>query len=177
MICPHCFSILPDGSTVCRTCSAPLPDRRATPLPPITESARQLRAASLWRRAAAFLIDASVLATPSWLLPSAGSEAAAQTLRAFGYVALLTYFPLLESSPAAATLGKRVLGICVVREQGDRVGIGRAYLRYLARFVPLDPLLLMFTFGRVSLHDWVANTRVISRSGYRQLRAGDSAPD
>lgn len=61
-----------------------------------------------------------------------------------GYVVLTIslpvwcYFALSESSPWQATLGKRLLGLRVTDVAGNRIGIGRAFLRTAVKLLPWD---------------------------------------
>ena len=63
----------------------------------------------------------------------------------FELVALVVtwlYFALLESSERGATIGKMVMGLRVVDEQGNRISFGRATGRFFAKFVSGIILLL-----------------------------------
>ncbi len=54
------------------------------------------------------------------------------------------YFFLLESSKKAASFGKRLVGICIVRKDGRRAGIIDVFMRTLVKIFPI--LLCGFTF-------------------------------
>lgn len=68
-----------------------------------------------------------------------------------------------------ATPGKRLLGLCIVRADGSRVGAWRAAGRYFAEMVSsalcwLGYLLALFDPEKRTLHDQLAGTRVVVQS-------------
>lgn len=76
------------------------------------------------------------------------------------------YFALLESSVHQATLGKMILGMTVVAEDGGRISFGRATGRYFAKL--LSGLILFIGFimagfdeRKQGLHDKLASTLVV----------------
>lgn len=126
--------------------------------------------AGFWRRALAYVVDASLLAIVQLLLaaavlvlspqnfsfsiPTEGNAAAsavAWDVIAIGEklinVAIVSgaiawaYFSILESSPARATLGKTVVGIYVGDLEGDPISFWRASARFWLK--SLSSLLLM----------------------------------
>jgi len=71
------------------------------------------------------------------------------------------YFALMESSPWQATLGKKLLGLYVTDLQGQRLTLGRATGRTLAKYLSvmtagIGYLLCGFTERKQALHDVVA---------------------
>jgi uncharacterized RDD family membrane protein YckC len=75
----------------------------------------------------------------------------------------LAYFPALEAI-YGQTPGKRIVGTCVVREDGSRVGWVAAILRrlpFFMNFFPIDALFVFFTRHRQRAFDKVAGTLVI----------------
>ena len=66
----------------------------------------------------------------------------AWSAEAAGFVLLtapvVLYFAFFESSPAGATLGKRVLHLRVVNTNGGRLGFGRSFLRSAVKFLPWE---------------------------------------
>jgi uncharacterized RDD family membrane protein YckC len=78
-------------------------------------------------------------------------------------LAAIAYFPLLEAL-FGRTVGKRIVGTCVVREDGSRVGWLAAIVRrlpFFMSFFPLDALFVFFTAQRQRAFDKVAGTLVI----------------
>lgn len=53
-------------------------------------------------------------------------------------IPVTVYFVLCESSAMRASLGKRVLGLAVSRETGERLSFGSALLRNAVKFVPWE---------------------------------------
>jgi uncharacterized RDD family membrane protein YckC len=90
---------------------------------------------------------------------------------AFIYIALAfvgqwLYEALLTSSSWQATIGKRVLGLKVVDEAGNRIGFGRATGRFFAKilssmFFCIGFIMIGFTERKTGLHDMLAGTRVL----------------
>ncbi len=81
-------------------------------------------------------------------------------------VLTMAYFALLESSRWQATLGKRVCRLRVTDLSGRRIGIGRAFGRYLAKFVSalllgIGFLMVGWTRRSQGLHDLMADTLVM----------------
>ena len=135
-----------------------------------------------WIRVVAYLIDGILLnivfgiigaivgvsmipVDPTNTDPMAGME----HMGRFQLVALVVtwlYFALMESSPRGATVGKMVLGLRVVDEQGNRISFARATGRFFAKFVStiilmIGYLMVAFTERKRGLHDMIAGTLVI----------------
>ncbi|MCE0521754.1 MAG: RDD family protein [Methylacidiphilales bacterium] len=76
------------------------------------------------------------------------------------------YFSLQESSFAQATLGKRVIGLKVTDEQGQRIGFGRATGRFFGKIISglilcIGYMMAGFTERKQALHDMLAGTLVV----------------
>ena len=90
------------------------------------------------------------------------------------YALTCLYFALLESGEYHATLGKRILGLVVVRSSNDEpITFVRALVRNLARFINLPIyclgyLPILFTKKSQGLHDFIAQTRVISVEDFEE---------
>jgi uncharacterized RDD family membrane protein YckC len=89
----------------------------------------------------------------------------------FGSMAAIfvTYFALLECSPARGTLGKMALGIVVTDEQGQRISLGRAVGRSFGQLVSgclcaVGYIMVAFTERQQGLHDMLAGTLVINKA-------------
>ena len=75
----------------------------------------------------------------------------------------LVYFPLLEAI-WGTTIGKKLVGLCVVRENGTRIGLGAAFLRRIPCYVALfwlDAVFALFSPRRQRAFDRVAKTIVV----------------
>jgi len=138
-----------------------------------------MKYAGLFRRLFAFMIDcvillgvylftglllgASLFAYPITLLPMIG-------FWFFGGMMLLSwfYFAGFESSKRQATLGKQILKVKVVDLNGNRIGFGRATLRYFGKLLSrltffIGFLMIAFTKKKQALHDKVASTLIIKK--------------
>lgn len=94
-------------------------------------------------------------------------------------IALLSvvYFPLLEWQ-FGQTLGKRIVGIHVVREDGRRIGPGQAVVRRLPFFLEffwIDAIVCLFTERKQRAFDLVART-VVTRVDTPPSPASRPAP-
>jgi len=129
-----------------------------------------LTPASLADRAGAFLVDAglgaalsaAVFATGLDLSTGSGMALGIVLATVFGALSLL-YFPVLEER-YGQTLGKRLFGLCVVRENGLRPELWRTVVRRLPLFFEifwLDALFAPFTEKRQRAFDIVADTVVV----------------
>jgi uncharacterized RDD family membrane protein YckC len=100
-------------------------------IPPATATAP---IAPLWRRVAAFLMDAVLLALGGFLIGALFYDALAQMgfrARIVGFVVSLLYFGLLDSRVGdGRSIGKRLFGLRLVGRDGNTVGVVRAALRY-----------------------------------------------
>ena len=79
----------------------------------------------------------------------------------------LAYGVILVSA-SGTTAGKRAMNWRVVRTDGSRVGLLRAFVRELAKFGPMllvSTVFVAFRTDRRGLHDLLADTVVIRREG------------
>ncbi|MCW5744806.1 MAG: RDD family protein [Alphaproteobacteria bacterium] len=130
-----------------------------------------------WLRFVAYIIDSVVLNVVVFIISfaiglalGAANRSDEQTAQAIGSVIGIIlawlYFALQESSEAGATLGKRALGLRVLRGDGVRLSFGRATGRFFAKFLSAVILLIgyimaAFTERKRALHDMIADTVVI----------------
>jgi uncharacterized RDD family membrane protein YckC len=125
--------------------------------------------AGFWIRVVANLIDTAVLLAPTALLALVdvlpGLGGAAGLARALAALVTALYFVACWSR--GATLGMRVLGLAVVHaETGERIGVGRAVIRYAGYVVGalvcyLGWLWVAFDADKQAWHDKLANTIVV----------------
>jgi uncharacterized RDD family membrane protein YckC len=143
-------------------------------------------------RLGAFLFDvglgatafAAVAAPAAWLLaPGTAAEQletgvpaaigiALVTTAILMFLAALLYFPVFEAL-FGQTAGKRVFGIVVARENGERVGAGAAFVRripFAFDIWPFDAAFLLFTARRQRAFDLVAKTIVFRAEGRHPAR-------
>ncbi|KAF1678708.1 RDD family protein [Bacillus sp. SKDU12] len=145
--------------------------------------------AGFWIRFLAYFIDGIIVSIPNYIILFiintmlvAGSKAANPYMtqdeyfvkymtHAFLPTMLITlvisvlYYGLLTASKMQGTLGKKILGLKVVNEQGGRVSVGQAIGRYFAYI--LSGIIfyigfIMIAFGeKKGLHDIICKTRVV----------------
>jgi uncharacterized RDD family membrane protein YckC len=151
---------------------------------PVEETAEVYPLASRRRRLMAFLADYAILASTVLGLrecfeafvgiPLSG-PAYLRTRESLLLQGILTlaipplvvlYFACQESSRHQATLGKRLLGIHVVRLTGDELSFGRAVWRTIVKILGLYTLCVgwlisLFNRKRQALHDLAAGTVVV----------------
>lgn len=140
--------------------------------------------AGFWPRLAAFAVDMAAIFVGAGLAAVVGLVAAnlvPQEPRGLGYVVgavailvalgsalgavglILLYFPLLEGR-YGQTLGKRLLGLRVLKESGLPIGYKEAFLRWLPYYfemLPVDALFIFFTAKHQRAFDIVAKTVVV----------------
>ena len=80
----------------------------------------------------------------------------------------LAYYSLFEASRLQATPGKLACRLRVTNEAGQRIGLGRAVGRNLAKFVSafilgIGFLMVAWTRRKQGLHDLIASTLVLRR--------------
>jgi uncharacterized RDD family membrane protein YckC len=181
--CPNCGQQTDQDARFCRHCGAEL--TRATPPGVLAsnvglaaaEPARRVVYAGFWRRfAAAFVVSILVTILTSLvgfviglffgLLGPRSADTASVLAGLVGLAIGVLYYPVLESSSAQATWGKRALNIVVTDARGERVSFGRALGRNFAKLLSALPLcfgylMAAFTARKQALHDLVASTLVV----------------
>ena len=202
--CPSCGEAVGDTLRASEGRSAtPEGHRIASALPPLSDRAPRVRYSALDElapfppfasRVAAWLIDLAVVGVligfgaglGSWLLNSANDESGnplpnytahtvtgAIVIVVFIVCALL-YMPLGDSSPEGQTIGKRLVGLRVVRARdGQQLTFVHALGRFLARIADVYSIGLLWAaidpYGR-TFHDHLASTVVIDV--HRSLASG-----
>lgn len=148
--------------------------------------------AGFWWRFIAHLLDGAILGTIQFIffIPFIGTivytaikssdgdfsevqalgiaGAIAGTLLLFVLLSIVAgwlYFALMESSKYQGTIGKKVLGLIVTDENGNRITFGRATGRYFAKIISgmtlwIGYIIAGFTDKKQALHDIIANTLV-----------------
>jgi uncharacterized RDD family membrane protein YckC len=113
-----------------------------------------------------FGVAAAVACAGFFLLPEPANYFA-PTLAVFaGTVGFVVYTALAEFR-TGRTLGKRLMGIHVVRESGARIGLGQAFLRQVpwAGIFFIDALFALFTERRQRAFELLTKTRVVALIG------------
>jgi uncharacterized RDD family membrane protein YckC len=140
--------------------------------------------AGFWRRMLALLIDYIALYLPTLYIP----YFAGYMLRGhLGYykivlvgiiISLLIawlYWTLCESSPWQASLGKRLMGICVTDIDGERLTFAKSGKRTVCKVLSLLPLGLgfvaaAFTAKKQALHDLITDSVVVYTAPQRKKK-------
>ncbi len=122
---------------------------------------------------AAFAVLAAWWLTPRMTVdPPLTLEALAAAAVIVSVLAAILYFPLFETL-FGQTAGKRVFGIVVAKDTGERAGAGAAIVRRIPFFFdiwPFDAAFLLFTARRQRAFDLAAKTIVIRAEGRRTRR-------
>jgi uncharacterized RDD family membrane protein YckC len=121
-----------------------------------------------WIRFVAIIIDWLILAAviyPAFAAPRYGYEHFGP-YQGFGFFAGWLYEALLLSSPWQATVGKKLLGLKVTDEAGQRISFGRATGRHFAKIISfiicfIGFIMAAFTYHKRALHDMIAVTLVM----------------
>ncbi|MBG9770853.1 RDD family protein [Bacillus vallismortis] len=150
--------------------------------------------AGFWIRAAAAIIDGLILSIFIFimslinvlivmpLIDAAGThmtEAQYQfymlifgTIPLFAIILLacILYYSVLTSSHMQATLGKKLMGIIVVNQYGERISFwhsfGRFFAYALSRILYIGFIMAAFP-AKLALHDYICGTKVIYQNKYR----------
>jgi uncharacterized RDD family membrane protein YckC len=125
--------------------------------------------AGFWRRFVAALLDALIVGIVGGILGAilGGGNAANGIVLLLG----VAYYTYLEGS-SGQTLGKKALGIRVIDlSGGGSIGYGRAFIRYIGRYVSaialtLGYLWMLWDKEKQTWHDKFANSVVVPESAY-----------
>ncbi len=79
------------------------------------------------------------------------------------------YYALMESSTKQATFGKSLLGMKVTDLNGERIGFGRASVRFFAKILSalllfIGFIMIAFTEKKQGLHDLIASTLIVNKN-------------
>lgn len=159
------------------------PRAQSEPEPRTSSRQTQGAPASFWRRLGAYIVDAVLLAVASNVATTVvlGSPPDVNPLEPsalevlwpyYAVNALIAwlYFASTESSDWQATLGKRLLGLEVTDEAGEKISFLRATGRYFGKVLSALPLGLGFlmifaTQDNQALHDKLASCLVLEPDG------------
>ena len=124
------------------------------------------------RRAAAKLIDfvaivafVGALAALAWMVGPAGLEWFLPVLCIFGLLLGLFGYTILAEHYVGQTIGKRVMGIQVVRESGARISLGQSAIRQLpllGQIFFIDVLFALFTEKKQRAFELITKTRAVA---------------
>ncbi len=173
LACPRCHQISEPGSIYCFSCGLPLGD--LDPSEAGWALAHPGRPAGFWRRFGAWVIDLVVLTTVQLTLiamwPGFAEYLAdgpqLHWVDLLGFVVGVLYYTL--ALPVwATTIGKRLLGVYVLRPDGSKVGPGRALARYFAGILSMlifgvGYLMVGLRSDKRGLHDLICDTVVVQK--------------
>ena len=136
--------------------------------PPVSTQGPSGPRASFGRRFVAALIDGILLGIVSGILTALNRNLgyAVETLLS------LAYFTYLEGSSSGQTIGKKAMGIRVIDfAGGGSIGHGRAFIRWIGRFVSgiaclLGYFWMLWDKEKQTWHDKLATTVVVPVAQY-----------
>ena len=102
--------------------------------------------ATLGTRILAYLLDVVIVIIPLTMVqvailgPDFMSPKYSFRTNLISFVVWTLYYGLMESSENQATLGKKICGLMVIDEFGNRLNFTKAALRYLAQIISILPL-------------------------------------
>ena len=152
-----------DTATACPQCGTPNVAEGGYAMASSSTSDR----ANFGQRLVAVIIDAVITGVVSSLLQAILGDIG--TL--LGVVAGLGYYIYLEGSPSGQTVGKKVMGIRVIREDGGPLGYGAATGRYFARVLSAIPCLLGYFWmlwddKKQTWHDKLVRSYVVTADAH-----------
>lgn len=172
MFCPKCGARNKDDVQFCENCGSILPPPGA----PAVGIPAFVQYAGFWTRVGAYFIDGIILTLifiPLWfgLVFISYSYGSNDTFYGILFVSFLIqwlYFAGMESSTRQATLGKGAVGIIVTDLNGSRISLGRATVRYFAKYLSsflfgIGYLMIALTEKKQGLHDMIAGCIIIKK--------------
>ena len=175
--CPRCNSSNEQKSTYCYHCGLPLDDSTAA-----TSSISRSRTvflagqpAGFWIRLVAWLIDFVILLVVGGIVAvliglgfddNFPEDLLSQT--DFPTILLGILYVTVGVAVWSTTAGKRMLGLYVLRPDGSKVGVGRAFARYFAHTLSAMVLFIGYILigirqDKRGLHDLICDTVVVKR--------------
>jgi len=184
MFCPQCGANNSQEAKFCASCGAQLALAADPAIKQPANSATTPKFAGFWLRTLAAVIDGVLcqLATFIIMLPfgfvldasmagrSSLSESDIVAAEFLGVVLSVLpqwlWFTIPESSKWQATIGKKIVGLKVTDENGERIGFGKANGRYWSKILSalilfVGFVMVAFTEKKQGLHDKIAGTLVV----------------
>lgn len=186
MFCPKCGTNNSQEAKFCASCGTQLSLADEPALRHPASSITTPRFAGFWFRTLAVVIDIVLCQVAIVILvfplgfvlgaSMAGSsslseiETAAEGLGSvLGVLIQWLWFTIPESSKWQATIGKKIVGLKVTDENGERIGFGKANGRYWSKILSalilfVGFLMVAFTAKKQGLHDKIAGTLVVKEN-------------
>lgn len=157
--CPQCGFEHAEGAAFCGNCGQPLT------VAGVTAPQAAQRYGGFWIRVAASLMDWTIFSLSLAVITGVSGITGTDLALVLGLTIWWLYNALMESSAYQATLGKRVLGLRVTDDAGNRISFGRASCRLFSKFAStiilyVGFLMVGFTDRHRGLHDMMAGTLV-----------------
>ena len=183
--CPRCRNVIEPDSRYCFSCGLPLDERNTAP-PPSSPNpgARGVTIwegipAGFWIRLAAWLIDLAIVTVAEFALIGVwpGFDIYFDENSDFfhwvdliAFVGIVLYYTIAVSV-WQTTIGKRLLGLYILRADGSKVGPWRAFARYFAGIVSALPIAIGYLMiglrsDKRGLHDLICDTAVVKIQAY-----------
>lgn len=123
-----------------------------------------LKYAGFWIRFFAKFIDGIIIAISAWFLSLFIPDDTVESLLIF--IVPILYQAYWLSTPKGATIGKNILGIKVIKTNGQTLTFGQAVIRCLAEYISgiilyIGYIIAAFDSKKQSLHDKICNTYVV----------------
>lgn len=138
-----------------------------------------------WLRFIAYLIDGVIIGIPSTIImfsvgafsigamfsESPGAFVAGSAVYYVGMLGLMVgtiaYYIGMECSKYQGTVGKKLLGLKVVDEEGKQITLGKSTIRYFSKILSsilyIGYIMIGITEKKQGLHDMIARTYVVRR--------------
>jgi uncharacterized RDD family membrane protein YckC len=169
LYCPICAAVVSPGAEFCGNCGSRFSGEVAVPSEATGEAQPPagvigIDYAGFWMRMLAFIIDAVPLVTLIVLVDFVTEDLAPRIL--LRVLILLSYFVGFWVATAGATPGKLLMGIRVVRTNGQPLDVTWGLVRFVGYVISLVLLLsgfimIAFTPQKRGLHDYIAQTVVV----------------
>jgi uncharacterized RDD family membrane protein YckC len=159
-----------------------LPPRQAQNFTNPQDTTENIKYAGFWLRFLAVFIDGIILALAFYIIQTVTGIELMQSYSAnenpipqsgmgslIGFFINISYMTITTGSPLQATLGKKALGLRVIRSDGSEITYLRAFGRFWATIVSyiilfIGYIMAAFTNQKKALHDMIADTRVVYAS-------------
>ena len=171
--CPRCHRTVEPGSLFCFSCGLPLDDVQSYLVSRTLNSAG--RRAGFWMRLGAWAIDTIILLAVQMIMVGIwpgfseyfDSNTYLHWVDLLAFILSVLYYTV-GVSVWATTVGKRLLGLYVLRPDGAKAGFGRALGRYFAGILSglifgIGYLMIGLRSDKRGLHDLICDTVVMRK--------------